>query len=557
MNVSKWIACFCLCVCLPHGHYAKRNNWVISIQTANVWMAGYVGDIVICIDFKTSDTSGNETTIADDRNYTGNSVVEECQGVPIKHFERGKSYLFSLHYAANTLLHRVKILAKSWDNAICKQSSTDAWHIEDITFHSMTTGEFFDKPKASKLSPAGHWIIKAKCGRPSKELVLDSFRKSVQPRPCVMSEELIYKNGERFIDGCSGSCKCDDSSVGCVSLCPPSIALNCRTVHVPGECCETHICEHTGSPLSCSLYEASDCETSNRTVDPGETPWVAFIKLCSRDNNTCDRFCSGAVLNSHWILTAADCFAAAADGNRSVTADQVKVIVGEHNLDLAEDSDVEIRVKSIVFSSNLALIEVDEGLSFDLATQPVTLPPNREQCLQFVQPNCALSVTGWVHTGAAKTEQYELYKLATKIEPPSACDSSVPGRGARRQKPLPPRNPHKDSGICVDFGMEEIEVPTECSPCQGRDPKSLVDTCSDDKNVYLCSGEKGRALVSKVQVPSPGSSGTTEVNYLVGIVSYHLSATETAIGLCKKPAYRLAVNICHELSWIEFTITAH
>lgn len=567
MNFFKQSIFLLACVLMYGGHYAKGGRWIIDIQTADTWMAGYVGDITVCLNFETPKVAENATATADHlRNNVSNVatkyvVKEDCQVLPKKHFQRGKSYVFAVDYAEDASLEKVRILTKpsknDQSNQICKQKSGDAWHIEAITFQSMATGEFFQLPKSASPLFGGNLIVGGKCGSHGGELTLSSFNRTIQPRPCPWSDGVIYKNGEKFEDGCSGICVCRDSGVRCVSRCPPYMALGCRQVYIPDQCCPTFICEETGSPIACSPYEASDCETSNRTVDPGESPWIAFVKLCER-NNSCDRFCSGALLNDRWILTAAECFSW--DGKSSLSPSQVRVIVGEQTLILAEDSDVEIDVVNITVSpgngARLALIKLKEPVSFDRAAQPVVLPLNRDQCSELVQPSCALSVTGWINIGATEAQQYELYKLTAQIEHQSTCGPSVtPVQSSRRRKPPPPPSRHKDNNICVDFGTADPALHSECGSCPDMESNS-PDTCSSDNNVYLCSGERGRPLVSKVQV-SGGGDQFLEVNYLVGIISYQLSANESAAGLCKKPAYRLALNICDDLNWITTVINSY
>ena len=54
---------------------------------------------------------------------------------------------------------------------------------------------------------------------------------------CFHDDE-VYKPWEKFVSkGCTGWCVCNgkSGSVGCVSLCPPSVPRNCR----PGELPET------------------------------------------------------------------------------------------------------------------------------------------------------------------------------------------------------------------------------------------------------------------------------------------------------------------------------
>eukprot|EP00062_Callorhinchus_milii_P023022 gi/632981421/ref/XP_007907582.1/ PREDICTED: protein CYR61-like [Callorhinchus milii] len=65
----------------------------------------------------------------------------------------------------------------------------------------------------------------------------------------------IYQNGENFQPSCKHQCTCLDGAVGCVPLCPQELPLaradcpNPRLVKVPGQCCQTFICDKVTSKL--------------------------------------------------------------------------------------------------------------------------------------------------------------------------------------------------------------------------------------------------------------------------------------------------------------------
>ncbi|GCC42753.1 hypothetical protein chiPu_0026840, partial [Chiloscyllium punctatum] len=59
----------------------------------------------------------------------------------------------------------------------------------------------------------------------------------------------IYQHSENFQPNCKHQCTCIDGAVGCLPLCPQQLPLtggNClrhRLVNVPGQCCETFVCD--------------------------------------------------------------------------------------------------------------------------------------------------------------------------------------------------------------------------------------------------------------------------------------------------------------------------
>lgn len=554
---------FGLVVMFSIGHVAQAGDWVISVQTANSWMAGFVGDVTACFHFAPSDNSYND--VEDQNLNTSNSLVgsknltfepvtrdfvqEDCQPLPVRHFERGKLYKFGIKYAEDLPLDKVRLISKTTDKHKCKKSGGDTWHIEDITFHSLKTGQLFRRGSTSDKT-LKMIFLESGCRNRTTEITLDSFDVSVEPRPC--NYDFVYDHGESFEDGCSASCQCHDGGIACVSRCPPYIAPECRDVYEPGQCCTTALCEKD-LQIRCPVYEDHDCDVANRTVDPTEYPWSAFIKICNQTD--CTRFCSGTLLSEKWVLTAAECVIGPND--KQLAHSQLRVIVGEYTLILAEDQEVELEVVDIQLAFNtdnhLALVKLKEAVVFDRAVQPATLPLHEEMCLELVKPGCALALSGWINVGSPKAEQYDLYKLSTKIENSKQCQpsiASVNGSHHRRRKPQPPTKPG-DNGICLNLANDQPFLEVECGACGDGDSTSN-DACAMDKNAYLCTGERGRPLISKVLLPR--SSDNLEVNYLVGLISYSTPRNETLANVCLKAAYQFAVNICNDLNWIKTII---
>nr|XP_033773161.1 CCN family member 2-like [Geotrypetes seraphini] len=72
-------------------------------------------------------------------------------------------------------------------------------------------------------------------------------------RFCQMNGS-IYQHGEKFQMGCQGMCVCRDTTIACVSLCPPTSpprVPGCRLleqVEVPGKCCKEWLCTEYQGP---------------------------------------------------------------------------------------------------------------------------------------------------------------------------------------------------------------------------------------------------------------------------------------------------------------------
>ncbi|XP_041091679.1 CCN family member 1-like [Polyodon spathula] len=73
-------------------------------------------------------------------------------------------------------------------------------------------------------------------------------RAKLEGRTCEYNGR-IFQNGENFQPNCKHQCTCIDGAVGCVPLCPSELPLasascpNPRLVKVPGQCCETFVCD--------------------------------------------------------------------------------------------------------------------------------------------------------------------------------------------------------------------------------------------------------------------------------------------------------------------------
>ncbi|XP_053329015.1 CCN family member 3-like [Spea bombifrons] len=87
-------------------------------------------------------------------------------------------------------------------------------------------------------------------------------------------------HGQRFQDGCTGSCVCHDGQVGCVSLCPPyqpAAVPGCREMvyeAVPGQCCKRWKCKKYDSADNLlpkrELFHPNSNKVINKTPAAGK-----------------------------------------------------------------------------------------------------------------------------------------------------------------------------------------------------------------------------------------------------------------------------------------------
>ncbi|KAJ1134345.1 hypothetical protein NDU88_000797 [Pleurodeles waltl] len=114
-------------------------------------------------------------------------------------------------------------------------------------------------------------------------------------RPCTI-QGATYQHGEHFQIGCRGSCVCQDGSMVCVSLCPPTQpapvpgCLVMGQVEVPGQCCKQWRClefsnviheETAETPWGAQLLEDTGLQMRSRSLPS----WRAEVTRRKRVND--------------------------------------------------------------------------------------------------------------------------------------------------------------------------------------------------------------------------------------------------------------------------------
>lgn len=98
---------------------------------------------------------------------------------------------------------------------------------------------------------------------------------------CFHNDE-VYKPWEKFVDkGCTGFCLCNGNSgsVGCVSLCPPSVPRNCR----PGELPETRNVP-SGDPTGRCTCKRQSCVERPGILRRPQLPAPKILPECRNRN---------------------------------------------------------------------------------------------------------------------------------------------------------------------------------------------------------------------------------------------------------------------------------
>ena len=92
-------------------------------------------------------------------------------------------------------------------------------------------------------------------------------------------------------------------------------------------------------------------------------------------------FCGGALIASRWVLTSAACmFNNPATGTQPYTADELKIVLGEHNTNSSSESQIPRKVVAVskiithpsysasTFNNDIALIQLSEEVDLNVYT---------------------------------------------------------------------------------------------------------------------------------------------------------------------------------------------
>ncbi|KAI3360300.1 hypothetical protein L3Q82_014622 [Scortum barcoo] len=156
-------------------------------------------------------------------------------------------------------------------------------------------------------------------------------------------------------------------------------------------------------------------------------PWMVHLNITSDGVNKWR--CGGSILNTEWVLTAANCW----DTNRKPNTLRSSVWVGSHSL--RKGSVRYMGIQHVIlhsqykadktgFESDIALVRLRKKLVFSKYVAPVSLPSVDDA----YGPSSECWITGWgyVGNGVPLSDPETLQQLKIPIVPQSACKATYP-----------------------------------------------------------------------------------------------------------------------------------
>ncbi|KAJ9587080.1 hypothetical protein L9F63_028348 [Diploptera punctata] len=178
----------------------------------------------------------------------------------------------------------------------------------------------------------------------------------------------------------------------------------------------------------------------------GAYPWQVEIKQYRPGPRQYEHHCGGAVVGPRLVLTAAHCL-------QNEEINQLRVVVGDYNLQIADQHEKSFRVEKMLvhpdfrkygpYSNDIGLIKVgalsDGGIHFNSHVKPICLPELQTKSAE----GSWCSVTGW---GAQKPDEVDSLSQVLQVAAVPLLDLNTCRRadvyGGRRQSIL-------DSMLCA------------------------------------------------------------------------------------------------------------
>lgn len=192
-------------------------------------------------------------------------------------------------------------------------------------------------------------------------------------------------------------------------------------------------------PEVCGRKIASGRIFSGAHAEIGATPWIVALKYTRLLDNTTHVLCSGTLINSRYVVTAAHCL----DEHTTAGYKLSSLLLGEWRLSTNPDctltacappaieafaEHVELHPhynKKYRFSDDIALIRLNQTVTFTMFIQPMCLPPFALSSTEVSLGSRAMAL-GWGQWEEGDTSDV-LRKVLLNITTPLLCLEHFPG----------------------------------------------------------------------------------------------------------------------------------
>ncbi|XP_039287892.1 coagulation factor IX-like [Nilaparvata lugens] len=251
-----------------------------------------------------------------------------------------------------------------------------------------------------------------------------STEDSLSSRPSSSTDHPLSSSSSQATSSSSASSTGSGTAVASSSSSSFSIAT---TTETSGEAF-TAAYSPIGYEVECGLSNYSSF-TSGKIVggvaaERGQFPWQISLQVLT--DTSARHICGGAIVSSHWIVTAAHCV-------YKVGPEKLSVVAGDYNLYTVEGHEQRRRVVKIIkhnyvrqnFSNDIALLQVWPKLRLDgFWTAPICIPMSS---LKF--DSGSATVTGWGRLSENGGLAHILQQVTLPIIPKKRCNELYESAG--------------------------------------------------------------------------------------------------------------------------------
>merc|ERR1719150_3090744 len=205
----------------------------------------------------------------------------------------------------------------------------------------------------------------------------------------------------------------------------------------------------SGAVCKCGVKKSSRIVGGTEVAPKNKYPWMAA--LISNGN----QFCGGALVASKYVVTAAHCMFLDQDATQPVSAADVTVRLGDHDLASTADTTIvkDVKVKSIInhenykpasgdLSNDITVLELEEEVDLNVYT-PACLAKTSD-ATTFDGKNAL--VYGWGTTSSGGSSSSKLLEVEVPVVDKATCSAAM--------------GPMEDGQICAG-GVKDKDA------CQG------------------------------------------------------------------------------------------